>query len=159
MSYLFWFGTSHKKNNDRIKDRGIVIVGDYVNVTTRTTFECSKGHQWNTSAAHILGGKSCPSCAEYGFNPNKPAVLYYIRVVSEIDTAYKIRITNRTVKDRFRDEINKITIIEEIHFEIGGEAYEMEQDILTQFVDDLHVGDNLLSSGNTEMFKRDIFEI
>lgn len=49
--------------NERIVDRGIRLVGDYVNALTKTTFECAKRHQWDAAPAQVMGGSGCPHCA------------------------------------------------------------------------------------------------
>lgn len=43
-------------------DRGIVLVGEYVTSLTKTTFECVKGHRWDTRPNGIKNGKGCPVC-------------------------------------------------------------------------------------------------
>jgi len=41
---------------------------------------CCEGHRWTTVIKdRTLGGNGCPSCAEHGFNPNKPAVFYLLK--------------------------------------------------------------------------------
>ena len=35
---------------------------------------CNEGHNWNaTIKSQSIAQTGCPSCAEYGFNPDKPA--------------------------------------------------------------------------------------
>lgn len=50
---------------------------------------------WETSYSSILNGSGCPSCAKFGFQKDKPAVLYVLRVISEggILLGYKYGIT------------------------------------------------------------------
>lgn len=43
--------------------RGFTIVGEYVNVTTKTMFQCSHGHQWMVTTNSILHGVGCPRCS------------------------------------------------------------------------------------------------
>lgn len=40
----------------------IVVLGKYVNSTTKIEFMCSKGHKWKTAPYNILSGCSCPNC-------------------------------------------------------------------------------------------------
>ena len=39
---------------------------------------CSSGHVWKSTVANRTQGKGCPSCAIYGFDPNKDGWLYFI---------------------------------------------------------------------------------
>jgi thiol-disulfide isomerase/thioredoxin len=49
----------------RLKDAGrtIRMVGEYVKASTRTEFECDKGHTWVTTPEAVMGGTGCPDCA------------------------------------------------------------------------------------------------
>lgn len=42
-------------------------------------WRCTEGHEWEASISSRNSGIGCPSCATYGFNPEEPAVLYYLR--------------------------------------------------------------------------------
>ncbi len=79
-----------------------------------------------------FAGHGCPDCANYGFNPDKPAILYYIK-----DTTtgyYKIGITNRTVKERFSAaKLNRIKIINIESFEVGRDALDIEKSLHARF--------------------------
>lgn len=52
-------------------------------------------NDWVTSYASLSAGRGCPACAKYGFQKNKPASLYVLKVVSEdgILMGYKYGIT------------------------------------------------------------------
>ena len=46
----------------------------------RMPWICSEGHCWTTVIKDkTLGGNGCPYCAEYGFNPDKPAWFYLLQ--------------------------------------------------------------------------------
>jgi transcription initiation factor IIE alpha subunit len=49
--------------NGRIKDRGIYLIGEYINSHTKTNFQCDCGHIWSSSPNNILGGNNCPICS------------------------------------------------------------------------------------------------
>ena len=127
----------------------------YVGCKTKMQIICgTHGSFWQTPDDH-LSGNSCPSCASYGFNPEKEATLYYLSVYK--GTAYKIGITNRTVEERFSNaELENIDILEEWYFKNGQAALDKEQEILKEFKWAQYSGDNLLVSGNTELFMVDI---
>ena len=43
----------------------------------RRDWKCNEGHKWNAIVANRTRlGNCCPVCAEYGFNPGKPAWFY-----------------------------------------------------------------------------------
>lgn len=104
-----------------------------------------------------LKGTGHPNRAIFGFNPHLPAILYYLKVQN--GKGYKIGITNRTVAERFVGENDKIEVIQTWYFESGLDAREKEQSILKENQNYIYKGDSLLSSGNTEIFDRDILSL
>jgi Probable Zinc-ribbon domain len=46
----------------------------------KKSWKCSEGHVWETSVGARTGTKEsgCPTCAKYGFDPNKDGWLYYM---------------------------------------------------------------------------------
>lgn len=101
---------------------------------------------------------------EFSFNADKPAILYYIRFDSELNTPiYKIGITNKSVSERILTMgINKIytpVIIEEFYFEKGKEAYDMEKLYNKEFMEYRYFGDAILNNGNTELFTTDVLQL
>ena len=52
--------------NERIAHRGIMVVGEYKNTDTKTTFWCGSGHEWSARPAHVMNGTGCPICAVRG---------------------------------------------------------------------------------------------
>lgn len=105
-----------------------------------------------------IRGNGCPNCAGYGFNPDKPAILYYLRITTnDGQVLYKVGVTNRTVNERFSlVDLSKIEIIKQKSYECGREAYVIEQEILKTFKNVKYEGPNILESGNTELFTEDI---
>ena len=91
-------------------------------------WKCSVGHKWNTRVIHRKEGGGCPSCAEYGFNPNKTAVLYFIENIKF--KMLQIGISN-SPKSRLPKHINKGWKIIEISKKMNGKtAVETEKAIL-----------------------------
>jgi hypothetical protein len=58
----------------------------------RFWWKCEFGHEWKTQVAERVNGTGCPTCATYGFDPNKPAEFYFIE--NHAHRAYKLGITN-----------------------------------------------------------------
>ncbi len=101
-------------------------------------------------------GRGCPKCAVGGFDFTKPAILYYLRVDNLNITAYKIGITNRTIKERFKSDTQYITVLSTWEYSTGIEAYTIEQSILKLNKEFKYTGIPLLHDGNTELFDTDI---
>jgi hypothetical protein len=53
---------------------------------------CQQGHQWKSVVSSRASGVGCPSCAVYGFDPNKEGWLYFIS--HEKWEMFQIGITN-----------------------------------------------------------------
>lgn len=67
--------------------------GKYTGALSRAVCYCDVGHEWSSSVDNLInGGRGCPQCAEYGYNPSKPGTLYALR--SECGTMVKIGISN-----------------------------------------------------------------
>lgn len=148
--------------NERIADRGLVLLDEYINNSTKRRFQCGEGHIWMTVPAAVLSGRGCPSCAVPGFDPNESAILYYVAVTTDSGhTRYKIGITNLTLAQRFpATDLARIRVVKIWRFAIGRVAAEREADILFQFSGDRYFGpDILVSKGNTELFTHDVLEL
>lgn len=121
------------------------------------------GSFWQSPATHTMGNKAgCPGCAVSGFDQTKPALLYYLAVLTDNDeTLYKIGITNLTVQKRFPNvDLARIRVVKTWSFDYGGDAAKREIAILQEFSDDLYTGvDVLIGAGNTELFVRDVLEL
>jgi len=122
----------------------------YTNYHTKVTITCPIHGDFEQTPAHHINGTGCSSCAEYGFSPDKPAILYYLSINN--GEAYKIGITNRTVNTRFSiADTRKIEVLFTHKFATGGIAYIVEQQLLKRFKECRYTGPDLLQSGNTEL--------
>jgi hypothetical protein len=129
----------------------------YVNAREEVTIICPEHGEFQQISYNHLTGRGCPSCATSGFDKEKPAILYYLSV--EDGLAYKIGITNRTVEERFLGEMDKIKILKIWKYDKGKEALEKELEILKKYSSFLYKGAPILSSGNTELFVRNVLLI
>lgn len=130
----------------------------YKRNNVNVTIGCSEhGYFQQTPANHLIG-RGCPSCSSTGFDPTRPATLYYLSINN--GQAYKIGITNRTIEDRFsKEDLTKISVISTWHFAFGQEARDQEVKILQRHFADRYTGPALLDSGNSELFERDVLEL
>lgn len=124
------------------------------------TIICSKcNFRYSQKAANHIrnnGAGGCPNCTTGGYRKDLPGILYYVKIEKEGLIAYKIGVTNKSVSERFGSDMKYITVLSEIYYEYGEECLEAEQFILKEFVYAKWTGPNILSSGNTELFKTDI---
>lgn len=131
-------------------------LGGYIDRETPFRFLCPAGHAWTMRYDSWCSGSRCPKCANYGFQPSKPGILYYVRFDTDIIPLYKIGITNLSVNERFVREKTPYKILAEYKFDDGGMAYAKEQEILNTYKAFKYSGDPLLHSGNTECFTKDV---
>ena len=142
--------------NERIAHRGIVMIGEYTQANAKALFQCSKGHKWLARPNHVMRGIGCPSCAKYGFDQGKSAILYYIRFETDYGPLWKIGITNLDVPTRFTSEPTPYTIIRQWQYDDGSEALSAENKILRRFRYHRYSGPPPLRDGNSELFISDI---
>ncbi|MBW4460438.1 MAG: hypothetical protein KME47_09385 [Nodosilinea sp. WJT8-NPBG4] len=122
-------------------------------------FTCPKGHKNSITWMVWNRGGRCQSCAEHGFNPNKPGILYYLRFDILHDSYYKIGITNRSIKERFAAEPLGFTVLKQSYYEKGNDARVEETKIKRLYKKYRYKGSSVLRSGNTELFVKDILEL
>ena len=141
----------------------VFLKGDFINTKVKTEYGCVKCNETfkaiPSDVTRKKGPRGCPTCAKYGFDPNAPAICYYLRVSTQVSgELYKIGITNKSVEKRFYNyDLEKITTVKTWDFNTGSDAKDMEDRIKKQYADDRYTGEDVLgSNGNTEMFTRDI---
>ena len=130
---------------------------NYVNARVKIDIICPDHGTFNQIAYNHLTGRGCPSCSISGFDKEKPAILYYLKISNGL--TYKIGITNRTVEERFGGEMDKIEILKIWQYDKGIDALKQESQILIKYSQFLYSGPGLLKSGNTEMFHVNILEL
>lgn len=154
---------THREYEDNLFNKEIDAwpLENYINDYTPILHTCLMGHTWKARPSNILRGHACPDCAKSGFQLDKPAILYYIKVQSNDKSYYKLGITNRDVYTRFnRDKDKKITILYECNYSLGIQAKLEEQRLFEKFKEDRkHVHGFLNSGGNSELFEKDILNL
>jgi len=133
---------------------------NYISMHTHVIVTCNTcGFKFEVTPNNNIK-RDCPGCCEYGgFNPKQPGILYYIKVITLNNTYYKIGITNRSVERRFGSDMQYITVLHQVHYLHGQDAYNEEQRILKEFKEFRYKGPNVLQSGNTELFTVDILNL
>ena len=134
---------------------------EYKTYKKNTLIKCNDCKlMFSTSPQHHAGpeGTGCPNCAISGFNRNKPAILYYLKITTDTNQVlYKIGITNRTVNERFNlTDLSKIEIVKQKLYDNGQDALDWETKLKRMYKEYQYKGPDILSSGNTELFTEDI---
>jgi len=138
-------------------------ISEVTKITQRVDIKCNLCKKsFNTIISnHIYSPNfcGCPNCSTSGFNPDKPAILYYLK---DTETSlYKIGITNKkSIEERFGKAFcsKRAIALKEQSFISGQEALEYEQEILEQFAYARCTNDKWPEKlgGRTEFFKYDI---
>ena len=134
----------------------------FTNIEDKIEIRCNTCNEvyYQKASSHIGGHHACPCHITYsgGFKINKPALLYYLSINN--GELFKIGITNRTVQERFLPyELKSIEIVRILEFSNGKDALKEEQRILSEFSEYKYVGPKVLTSGNTELFTKDILNL
>ena len=89
---------------------------------------------------------------------DEPHIVYYVKVDNgSLGCLYKIGITKHDVHTRFSSsERDVMTVIKEWKFDSRMEARLYEDSVLKRFSDHKYQGPDVLDSGNTELFTRDV---
>ena len=122
---------------------------------------CPEHGDFPQTPANHLSGNGCTTCATYGFDATKPAILYYLKISSSVDQFYKIGITNRTIGERFRGaDLEKINVLNIWKFDEGINARLKEKEILQEFAKFRIADKEILDrGGNTELFTIDVLQL
>jgi len=133
----------------------------YTNNKVKIAIICKIHGVFWQNPSHHLNGSGCPNCAFTGFNTNKPAILYYLRIDTDKYPLYKIGITNYTIQKRFsKNDLKKITIIKVFTYTLGENALKEEKRILKKFKTYQYKGDKILESkGDSELFVKDVLSL
>jgi predicted GIY-YIG superfamily endonuclease len=124
---------------------------EYIKSNEKVKIICKEHGTFEQSPANHLGGSGCPSCAIYGFNPNKPAIFYILKFNDQ--DLWKIGITNKSVTERYsKKERELFNIVKVIKFKSGTDALQLETKLKRQYKEFLYTGVNTLDSGHTELF-------
>lgn len=134
---------------------------DLHGIKYKTKFICNScEHEWKTLPAEILKGTGCPSCAIFGFNRGEAAYLYYVKLSNGVKTYYKIGVTNKDPKYRFKNTTLAVEFLKIQWFERGANAELEERKILVQFKDFLVKDKEFLPQGGyTELFSEDVMKL
>jgi hypothetical protein len=72
-----------------------IVIGEYVNLKTKITHRCKKGHEWLATPSNILRGTGCPGCDKIATDAN----VFYIWENADDPGVYKVGITSERCGD------------------------------------------------------------
>jgi len=159
----------HKKLEKRFEDYKEAIkdkFGDkykykeetFVNGKTPMTIVCPEHGEFQLSMIRHINKQrpnGCPKCAKYGFKRDREAYLYYLKTGDK----YKIGVTNRSVSQRFGLRDREIIDGYICYLMNGEDAIVKEREIIKSNKEYLYTGNDILSSGNTEIFTENVLNI
>lgn len=125
----------------------------------KVSWRCEFGHVWKATPNNRARGSGCPSCATFGFDPNKEAWLYFLE--HELWGLLQIGITN-SPKSRISKHQSSGWQVIDLRGSMAGEVTKRwEQDILAALRDrGVNLGPEQIAgrfSGYTESWIRDDF--
>ena len=128
----------------------------YENCYSKLNYTCpNHGNQTVSYESFVYTGSRCPSCAETGYNPNKPGSFYIVKWTKDDHSFIKFGITNKNVLDRIKQQARKTEYLYEILFhrtwKDGKIAYNIEKSIKTSKAFSINVIDKeYFNDGFTE---------
>lgn len=108
-------------------------LANYTKWDSKIIIICPQHGEFMQAPSSHIQGQGCPDCAQTGFKIDKPAILYLIKFQKPYATFWKVGITNNTVRSRFNSDILYAVEQHTWKFPRGGEAYQLEQKILSRF--------------------------
>ncbi|HIF0688985.1 TPA: zinc-ribbon domain-containing protein [Escherichia coli] len=64
--------------NVELEPRGIQIIGEFKNISSRALFRATCGHEWRSKVFEVKGGTGCPKCATGGIRSQDVAYVYVL---------------------------------------------------------------------------------
>lgn len=134
---------------------------EYVHSNQRVEIICeAHGIFTQTPKAHLTG-RGCPSCGEYGYQPNHPGIFYLQKLTSDDKTVYKFGISGnveRRITEQMRNSVFEHELLKTINFEQGIDALNLENIIKSTIPTGIVTKDEL-KSGFSETFSEEYLEI
>jgi hypothetical protein len=95
---------------------------------SKKRWKCGKNHVWEAVIKSRASGRGCPTCAPYGFDPNKAAYVYLIEHKGK--KLLKIGISNSSI-NRTKQHLSRGWDLIELFGPMpGSKAYDLEQGCL-----------------------------
>ena len=134
----------------------------YTRAKNKVSITCPLHGEFIQLASAHLAGYGCKHCSSYGggkSNIKAECTLYYFNIIGT--NIYKVGITSQSIPNRYRlkSDRDKIRVVYTHKFTNGEQAFRVEQMILKKYSEFKYIGEKIMTSGNTEMFTKDILEL
>ncbi len=159
----------------KVNTQGTIRISSYINGSSKITFQCKLGHQWEAIPGSVMSAKSgCPVCHIIKGLKKSKYYLYYFKAVDETieyKEVYKIGITYMNNKDediihalsrRYQYEYSKIIeeSIQYVVYDTAAEAAYIEYEIIKinqiNSITRKYYIEHIFLHGRSEMFNFDI---
>lgn len=154
---------SHMEVVKRLMDKEMAL-SEAKKYQTRAEFQERDGGAYSFARTRGFLDESCAHMepGDYGFNPEKPATLYLLRVTAPGgQTLYKVGITNRSVERRIAGmglfEGVTAEVIDQAMYASGRDARIAEKRLHRKASSHKYIGPPVMSNGNTELFTESVF--
>ena len=138
----------------------MTLIGNYKNARTNVQVICPVGHIVMSHPGNLLKGSGCRQCVDYGKFRDSQITLYYVKILHEGRSYYKVGLTQREVSRRFAGKDGKkITCLYEEVYDSPLLAWEAEQSLLKAFKGFITKDKVLSNGGNTEVFCCDVLHM
>jgi hypothetical protein len=126
---------SKKIVNQRLKDRGIELIGEYTNVETKSLFRCSESHEWTRRVDSVMDGGKCPECFSGkrggGIKTDKPSHAYILNFGNFLKFGIS-NVLEKRLKTHRQNNGEHVVIASKL-FENGQDALDWENSIKKRF--------------------------
>lgn len=131
---------------------------EYKGIFSKVKIVCPYHGEFEQASNHHVEGRGCSGCAVKGFDPNKPSILYFLKFSKKSHTFWKIGVTNRSLKDRFRADFKYIKEQFQWSFPDGRKTICLEEKVLAMFYNYKFKSENRLlkTAGDTECFTTEL---
>jgi hypothetical protein len=137
--------------NEGLAKLGIKMIGNFIDTQHKSLFECGKGHRWEARANVKV---RCPSCASYGFNPDKPAWEYAFVRGAYVKFGITDNLERRLIEHR---KYGDIELIHTRYHDDGALAKKWENSVKSQ-IGSRYASKDECPDGWTETFSFDKLE-
>ena len=126
-------------------------------------WKCPEGHRYEQTSLNFFHGRRCATCAESGFDPLKPAILYLLQ--NEFLEAGKLGITNAGTTRLASFKSKGWLVFKTFEFTLGSEALALEVVLKKWLREEMGIpaflskGDMDRLGGHTETFSKSAIEL
>ena len=143
--------------NERLDERNITLIGEYIKSHSKALFKCGENHEWMATPHNVIQGYGCPQCANHGFNPAKLATIYLL----DFGTYIKYGISN-DIKRRLSAHKKSGNYVIIMMAECSGDKARNWETMIKKKFGGKFIDSTIMANGHTEtlspIYKQSILE-